>query len=283
MNTPQPKRRWLQINLRTLLVFVTLLSVALSWFTWNLRAAKRQRAAFEGIVREFGATYDRPYYSSPTGLAKVFGTVWLRKQLGDDFFDRVVFATALTDAGLEHFADLPRLEKVDLWHYESKVTDDGLKHLAGLSELEELSLRATKITGAGLEHLKGLRRLRTLNLYQTKISDAELKHLAGLSQLESLDLGYVAVTDVGLEHLKSLQQLRTLNLWATQVTDAGLEQLYGLQQLRSISILAPGVTEAGLKKLQQALPNCDVQPLNATTAPVPEQSLEGTKNEAPQN
>jgi hypothetical protein len=52
--TPKPKRRWLQFNLRTLLVLTLVVGLGLGWM-----ASQRRKAAF--IYIEWGAlNYDRP-------------------------------------------------------------------------------------------------------------------------------------------------------------------------------------------------------------------------------
>ena len=67
------------------------------------------------------------------------------------------------------------------------------------------------------------------------------------------------MTDAGLVHLKRLTQLQQLYLERTKVTDAGLEHLKGLTQLRNLDLSQTEVTDEGVKKLQQALPNCEIE------------------------
>ena len=67
------------------------------------------------------------------------------------------------------------------------------------------------------------------------------------------------VTGVGLEHLERLMKLQKLDLQGAQVTDAGLEHLKGLTQLRRLYLPACSITDEAAMKLQQALPNCEIQ------------------------
>jgi len=56
---PKPKRHWNQFSLRTLLVFVLVLSVPLGWFAMTMQRARRQREAVEGIRELYGdVSYD---------------------------------------------------------------------------------------------------------------------------------------------------------------------------------------------------------------------------------
>jgi hypothetical protein len=55
MVTPRPKRRrrrFLQFTVRSLLVFVLLVSIGMSWFAVKLARARRQREAVEAAGNE---------------------------------------------------------------------------------------------------------------------------------------------------------------------------------------------------------------------------------------
>jgi len=59
---PKFKRHWLQFSLRTLLVFMLLLSLPLGWFAMKMQRASRQREAVEAILKVGGtAWYDCQY------------------------------------------------------------------------------------------------------------------------------------------------------------------------------------------------------------------------------
>ena len=64
--------------------------------------------------------------------------------------------------------------------------------------------------------------------------------------------------DAQMAHLARLTHLRVLWLQETKVTDAGLAHLAGLTQLKCLFLEHTKVTDAGVKKLQQALPNCQI-------------------------
>ncbi len=74
-----------------------------------------------------------------------------------------------------------------------------------------------------------------------------------------LSLSSPYVTDAGVAHLKGLANLRQLYLFGTKVSDAGLEHLKGLTNLRRLDLYRTKVTDEGVKKLQQALPNCEIE------------------------
>ena len=153
----------------------------------------------------------------------------------------------ITDAGVAHLRNLPRLEA--LWLDGTCVTDVGLAHLKGLPTLKVLGLRGTGVTDAGLVHLEHLPQLRLLALGGSRITDAGLVHLRGLARLEELWLETTRVTDAGLVHLRGLTKLRGLILFGTGVTDAGLEHLQSLTQLEGLMLGGRPVTDAGLARL----------------------------------
>jgi hypothetical protein len=128
-----------------------------------------------------------------------------------------------------------------------------------------LDLWATDVTDAGLAHLKNLDRLEVLYLgcSRGRISDAGLAHLRGCVKLTSLNLHNTSVGDEGLVHVKELKNLQTLILWGTRVTDTGIDHLIALKDLRELNLNDTPVTTVGLAKLRGALPQCDVQHVNA--------------------
>ena len=104
---PQPRRRWFQYSLRTLLLFMLLVSIGMSWVAVRIQRARRQREAVEAIQKLGGLVrYDYQVQQSGNPLpgAGPPGPAWLRNLLGEDIFARVVgvsFASSsVTDAGL---------------------------------------------------------------------------------------------------------------------------------------------------------------------------------------
>ncbi len=274
-DSPKPKRRWFQFSLRTLLVFVLIASIGMSWLAVRKERVRRQLEAVKAIQKAGGCV---GYEEAETPVSP-----WLRELLADDFcFLKMhtvnFYGTQTADAGLEHLKWLNNLEHLEL--SGTQVTDAGLEHVKGLTNLEWLVLSGTHVTDAGLEHLKALADLQTLDLSGTHVTDAALEHLKALADLRTLDLSDTQVTGPGLEHLKGLTNLGRLDLSdtqvagpgleqlkeltnlgrldlnGTQVTDAGLEHLKGLTSLRGLHLKGTQVTDAGVNELKMALPNC---------------------------
>ena len=150
----------------------------------------------------------------------------------------VAGVASITDAGLAHLKDMPRLSRFLL--SESSITDRGLEHLKSLTALEYLDLYKTNISDAGLLHLSELPQLRELLLGDTRVTDAGLDALKNLP-LTSIALNTPGITDQGLARLKDFRQLGNLGLRSsTKMTGAGLAHLRDVSTLRSLGLEGRG-------------------------------------------
>ncbi len=251
---PKPKRRWCRFSLKTLMIVVTVATVAFGiWVQYRRQRAMENRERVAAVrdtvaaIEELGGTVDRAY-------EELRPRTWLEEQFDDP-------GDANDPVGL-----------LTIWSVNlnvSNLTDDDMEHLKGMSELDTLyvgpyignTVDVTHVTDAGLVHLKGLTKLETLYLNGTSITDAGLVQLKGLTKLKDLNLRFTYVTESGLKHLKGLTELETLWLGGfggCEVTDAGLEHLKGLTKLKDLRLYNSKVTDEGVKRLQQALPNCTI-------------------------
>jgi hypothetical protein len=186
MPTPRPKRRtrkFLQFSLRTLLIFVLLVSIGMSWFAVKMEKARRQKEAVEAIRKMGGCVY----YDYQFGEDRAFLATaeppypqWARALLGDDFFFDVdcvspIFNGTFRDDEAIHLKALKNLNTLAL--SGTDITDAGLEHFEGLASLEHLYLGYSQVTDAGLEHLEGLTRLDVLYLEQTQVTPEGVKKL----------------------------------------------------------------------------------------------------------
>jgi hypothetical protein len=187
-----PKLRWYQYRLRSLLLFMLLLAICMSWIAVIMQDFRKQKVAAAAIEKAGGSVHFKP--------------TWLGKLLRDDSLERAngveLYGTSVSDANLVHLQSLQQLQSLNLRN--TQVSDAGLVHLRRLSQLRELTLELTIVTDAGLVHLEELRQLRYLNLAVTKVTDAGLVHLQGLSQLQKLYLDDTKITDAGVAHLHGL-------------------------------------------------------------------------------
>lgn len=223
---PNPHRRWLQFSLRTLLIVMTLLAMALGT---AMLPAERQRRAVR-TVRGLGGSVS---YADPLAEESLFVSQ-LRVRLGRDYFDVV--------------------KEIDL--VGTPASDQDLAQLRRLTHVERLFLDDTQVTDAGLENLQGLKQTQMLSLNNTRISDTGVAYLLQATNLRTLWLNRTGVTDATLARLHEHSQIGELYLDGTQVTDAGLPHLQSMSQLRKLSLAGTRVTEAGVKELKKSLPRC---------------------------
>jgi hypothetical protein len=216
-------RRWVQFSLRTLLVFMLLVTIGCGWFARKLYKARQQRQAVATIIGMGGGVrYD--FEQDPVKVKRKAG--WLVNLLGQDFFQDVVSASVGANVTQEVLTRLDWLHHLNqLGFRDSSIYDGDLSHLHQWPELQYLYLSGTEITDAGLKYVERCSNLICLDVSETKITDVGLKSIQRLARLERLRLGATKITDSGLDCLKTLSQLRNLDVGATQVTDAGLETL----------------------------------------------------------
>ena len=171
--------RWrFQFSLRSLLALVVVVALPCSWLAVEMRAARQQREAVQGITNLQGnVAYDWEPERLKDGIFPVPQPPepsWLRSHLGDDFFDNVI--------------------RFDRYSAEGEV---------GREDEERI-----------LDCLSRLTKLRTLDLSNNSVTDADLAKLKGLTDLRLLNINGCELTDAGLESLKGMQHLEELAVWS---------------------------------------------------------------------
>jgi hypothetical protein len=296
-----PKRRWLQFRLRTLLVSVVLISLAMSWLALQLKRLAEEQRDIRLILQAGGAVDFETTPHRPSELAYWLGSppYWLRRLCGKEEVSFVQLALldptiedvrALPNIAAERFCvrlsgtvddprlkELARLDRVTYLyiaaydtarrHRPPMVTDAGISHLAELERLEELSIKGrARITDTGFRHIALIETLRQLGLHDVRISQSGLKHLRGLPHLETLSIQCDQIGDQGLAHLGQMTNLiHSLELRTEgRITDAGLahlEQLPRLQGGLRLRCRNAHITNEAVDRLQRANPNCRVTDL----------------------
>lgn len=278
-------RRLFQLSLRSFLILVTLASL---WTAYILRQSRQQQEAIAKVRELHGSIYlhwSRDYQvdaaGNIVGSPVAPGYPWMRKMLGDDYFDRVAWVDlsnrTVTNADLMVLPKLRDLEGLNLNNTE--VTTDGLVTISQMHWLRELAVGhqemrmvvamnpvsvqprtsrgPVKGDGRGVSELRRLRHLETLQLIEVPLPPDRLMFLAYMPKLECLNLWGCAVGDEDLHSLTRLSNLKRLNLSGTRVTDAGLVHVARLANLEELYLngttMSGGGTEelASLKKLKR--------------------------------
>jgi hypothetical protein len=175
----------------------------------------------------------------------------------------------VTDKGLAHLRELPRLRVLDLsrtgvrgpglvpLHGNKQLTtlkligvplgDEGLKYVAGFDSLARLVIDDDGITGNGLAHLARLVNLRALFLSCRSISPEGLAHLSRMTYLNEL---YLQIR--GLDHIEFLRnftRLTHLSLDGTSIADADLANIAGLNRLIMLDLDDTQISDGALRHL----------------------------------
>jgi hypothetical protein len=250
---PEPRRRWYQFSLRTLLVATAVIALACSVLSVKFKQAHNQQRAIAelrklavlpghtglGVGYDYGDEYesqceDSVLMGGPNPAPKKPYPEWLADLLGEDFLYNV--GTVFLNG--------------------AQLSDTDLVHLEGLT-VKEVYLDYTQIGDAALRHVKEVNGLKTLEIDHTKVTDEGLVHLRELNTLRILALPR-GVTDAGLAHLEGLTSLKQLYLRGPGITDAGLKHLKGLTRLEHLSLRDTSVTESGIKELKKVSPRVQV-------------------------
>jgi len=171
----KPKRTWFQFRLRTLLLLVVVVAVPCVLLKSKIERKRKERAAVAQIEKLGGfVLYDWQLY----GGREPNGPGWLRRVVGDDFFEdasTVIEPRRTPDARLANLSDIGGLRSLEL--FWSNVTDAGMVNIEKLRGLEWLNISGSRVTDVGLARLKKLPRLKYVSLGNTLVTDTGIADL----------------------------------------------------------------------------------------------------------
>ena len=308
-----------RFRLRTLLTTVVVCCVLFGAIGVELRNARRSRLLYERLGhatyeapffesrRIFGVSVDDiPGWNS---LADLLGEPFLRRRLvhlgalrqpspSDQswqlFTDETLAdvavalpcegysldATRISDAGMKHFARIPKLKNLWLLHLDvssegltelskaqnlehllikgSKISDATVARIHELASVHELQLVGTSLTEAGLRCVARMPRLSYLFIASSPLSDEHVTEISMMKSLQCLDLCGVQLRDEHLAKIATLPQLKYLQLFNNSITDEGLQKLVAAQQLVWIDLRSTDTSQVGRMRLRQAIPGIEI-------------------------
>jgi hypothetical protein len=280
MSADRKRRRWFRVSLRALMLGVLAVAVFLSY---EVNKASRQRAAADAVRRHGGSVhYEHEFVNGGLDPGREPpGPRWLRRALGDEFFQTIRQAgfgydnstlKRLTnedetpcDDALALLATQPGLKEL---HLEGRqATDKGLMYVGRMAALEGLWVwRAAAVTDAGVDHLAGLGNLKEVHFNCSNLTDRSLVLLSNLPGMETLSLQQNHFTDAGLAGLRRKEKLKRLviGLGDCRVTDVGLAHLKGCQNLEILDLQGSRVSLGGVVEAVRSLPRLTMLMLAGT-------------------
>jgi hypothetical protein len=270
--------KWYRFSLRTLMVFILLVSLAMGLVVRFVLRAREQavlvakiRATYAGSVE-----YDWQHLNDGTLLldernASVAprtappGPLWVRTLIGDDYFQNVVCVSlgsddiaATSGPSREMVSRIARsftqLRGLELQGWGP--CDSTLKIVGRIPSLELLHLIGESVTDADIAHLRRLKNLRMLMVYpnEGRLTDESIRYLSALPNLEWLVITSDQLSDEGLAYLRRFRSLKNLSLEAypNRFTDAGLIHLQQMPRLEQLYLHLDGtnITAHGIRSLE---------------------------------
>ncbi len=285
LSAGRPRRRWLRLSLRGLMILVVVVGAGLGWVA---RTVRTQRAAI-ATVKAAGGWIMLDYHGQTVTYADARGNLvlknepiaraWLRRWLGDELFQDVRTVATMPGPVTPEFwaavANFDRLHDLQLQNVTAVAPVP-----AALGRLPEL--RFLHAFGPGLDDqaVAGLAKftsVRTLNIGESSASDAAFASFAALKRLEDLSLmNCPNLTDDGLARLvaglPALQRisltgrtgltspievlarhrpnLESLQIQGPPIDDDDLAPIPGLTRLKVLQLEGPAITDAGLVHLR---------------------------------
>lgn len=278
MNDHQPSapgwKRWFRFRLRTLLIAVTLATIAFAWCRSQMLAAHRQRELAAAVEAAGGVVYydwenhtpgEQPWTVEGLSFKSVSeqnlppGPTWLREWIGDEYFQEIV-EVDFEHRPYFHFGLIPTVGSdgnesadegddaktiaqddpmvvLDNYPEDRRLFDDVLQKVGRVPSVRYLYLGGGGyVDDTMLVPLKNLDQLEELDLSHQDITGEGLIPLSQLKNLRRLDLSETPFTDAGLYHLKQIENLEYVNLRKTKISGRRLGYLLELTRLRELDL-----------------------------------------------
>ncbi len=178
--------------------------------------------------------------------------LWLRKILGDEYFQEIVVVRIPEEPFPPPNFDHPG-EEGDPTKFERAFDADQLACLDGLDRIESFELERGELKPEGLARLGRMSRLKDLTLITSPLDADGLAQIGRLSNLESLCLDLEPGPGTDLEFLDRLPKLKELQILGGSITETGLARIGRLERLELLSIEdGSKLTDASLSHLKES-------------------------------
>jgi len=159
----------------------------------------------------------------------------------------VLSGTAVTDDELKLLVHLKHIKWLNLNLGATNITNEGVKHIAQLPRLRILQLSGTNVDDAGLRHLRESTKLSILNLRKTNVTGTGLRE--EWTELKQLDLSLCPVSREGIQQAANYPHLVQLSLIQTEIDDSMIDVLAQLR-VKTLEIHRTNITREGFEQLK---------------------------------
>lgn len=225
------RRFWPRFTLRLLLVAVTVVAIALAF--WTHRA--REQARIVKLIEAGGGMvcYERDGPAAPE--PRSFVVEWLAERLGRDYFEGVTTAFVYDRKLVRELKALQGLDSLSV--FDETTCDDDLAMLSRLNQLRyvrigdgnpfDAKLPQSQISDRSLRVIARLPRLEIAHLQGTGFSSEGIKSLRELPLLSDLQIGLCndSVTARDFDEMKRSGHVRTLIAWRTGGPERSVEKI----------------------------------------------------------
>lgn len=259
-STEYAKRRRVQFSLRAMLLLVSLLGVALAWYSSECTRIEKHMERKEVLLAsgagvfdaEEWARYVAPFDERRIGKAPdpplgrwLFGDGYDYVIFGIDYHSYSMFPSPnefhIGDRELNAITSCTELRHLGLAFTD--VTDRDLLRLSHLVHLESLDLSGTAITDQSLSAIAQMSKLKSLSMSATQINGSRLYEIAALKGLSSVDLSRTTL-DEGLGALASCPGIESLNLSETRLSSECLCEIKSIT-IRTLKLSAARISGEG--------------------------------------
>lgn len=237
------------------------------------------------------------YHQRDDAVDRVPG--FLRKLLGDDFWNDVEFVGSRTETaedaatiaalcgklpkligfkiGNPHFSfelisNWPHLDNLeDLGIHSPRLTDADLVRIARIRDLRDLYLNSPNVSDVGLSQISLLSQLETLNIISLRFTGAAPRNTAGFPRLKELQISdSTDLADRDILNLGHMPELEKVVIRDAQIGDATLAHLSTGAKLYEVELNPCQVTDDGFASLEKCV---DLNHLELVGAPVSDNAL----------
>jgi hypothetical protein len=278
-----------RLSLRAMMILVL---VAGGSIGWKVNRARTQARSVELILAGGGrVSYDFQETGGPDidSNAQPWAPLWLRKRMGDEFFQEVTRAHLSGDPTPETWVAVSRLHQLIRIRLQPDGPVTGVSGLRSLSRLKFVSIGLDRkfyclgiapipIDHASIEEVESIPNLESFAALSLKLNADDLRSLGTARNLRELNLdGNYEVTDgcyvplAGLDRLRRLElgparkfnerslhelapilpNLEQLYLGYVEITDRGMAELKACTSLKTLQLSGEEITDAGFAHLAE--------------------------------